>query len=133
MFISYLDLLNAVERDGETISPSSVSINRSFETKELNNVQLEIDDFQQLLINDDEVRYYEKELQWYLDTYEKPKHAPIELNHEKWESNPVVKPDTFLTDLRRMATDVIGCCNRCGPNSNYGEMCLRLKNHIGVT
>ena len=32
-----------------------------------------------------------------------------------------------------MAEDVLGAKNRCGPNSNYGEMCLRLKNHMGVT
>lgn len=38
MFMSYLDLLNAVDKDGELISPSNVSSNRSFETKELTNV-----------------------------------------------------------------------------------------------
>lgn len=133
MFTSYIDLLNAVATDGELIQPSDVSVNRSFATKELNNVQLKIDSFTPLLIDDNESEYYDKELQWYFDSYEKPKHAPIELNHEKWDKNPVVKADTFLADLRRMAADVIGCCNRCGPNSNYGEMCLRLKNHIGIT
>ena len=133
MFESYIDLLNAVASDGELIQPSDVSLNRSFATKELNNVQLKIDKFKPLLIDGDEVRYYDKELQWYFDSYEKPKHAPIELNHEKWDKKPVIKPDTFLAELRKIAADVIGCCNRCGPNSNYGEMCLRLKNHIGIT
>lgn len=133
MFMTYIDLLNAVEQDGELISSSNVSTNRSFETKELTNVQIKFDDFRQLLISDDEVMYYEKELQWYLDSYNRPKDSPIELSHEKWEKNPTFKADTFVADLRRMASDVIGCCNRCGPNSNYGSMCLRLENHIGVT
>ena len=133
MFMSYLDLLNAVDKDGELISPSNVSSNRSFETKELTNVQIMLDPFEQFLLNDDEVKYYEKELQWYLDTYEKPVHHPIELTHDKWEKNPVPKADTFHADLRKMAEDVLGATNRCGPNSNYGEMCLRLKNHVGVT
>jgi len=38
MFESYIDLLKAVDTDGETISPSDVSLNRSFSTKELNNI-----------------------------------------------------------------------------------------------
>jgi thymidylate synthase len=38
MFESYIDLLNTVASDGELIQPSDVSLNRSFATKELNNV-----------------------------------------------------------------------------------------------
>lgn len=133
MFINYIDLLNAVKKDGEVILPSNSSLNRSFETKELTNIQIKFIDFKQLLINDDEVNYYEKELQWYFDTYEKPKHISIELNHEKRDKNPIIKQDLFVTELRKLAKNIIGCCNRCGPNSNYGEMCLRLKNHMGLT
>ena len=92
-----------------------------------------LDPFEQFLLNDDEVKYYEKELQWYLDTYEKPVRRSIELNHDKWEENPVPKADTFHADLRKMAEEVLGATNRCGPNSNYGSICLRLKNHIGLT
>lgn len=45
MYTSYYDLLNDVYQNGELISPSDVSTNRSFQTKELTNVQIKIDDF----------------------------------------------------------------------------------------
>ena len=112
MYCSYIDLLEAVDTDGEEVSPSEVSLNRSFATKELNNVQVLMDPYQQLLIDDNEVEYVEKELDWYLDACEKPINSKM---------------------LKDLAKDLIGCVNRAGPNSNYGEMCLRLKNHIGIT
>lgn len=108
MHNSYIELLNDIEKNGEYISSSSnTSLNRSFQTKELNNVQLKIDDFKQLLLNDDEVSYYEKELDWYLDV--------------------------CTVDLKKLAKDVLGAVNRCGPNSNYGEMMLHFKNQFGIT
>ena len=112
MYCSYIDLLEAVDSDGEEVSPSEVSLNRSFATKELNNVQVLMDPYQQLLIDNNEVEYVEKELDWYLGTCEK---------------------SVYSKTLKDLAKDLIGCVNRAGPNSNYGEMCLRLKNHNGIT
>lgn len=112
LFTSYIDLLNAVDVDGELVSPSNVSTNRSFATKELTNVQLKIDDFKQLIVNDKEVEYLEKELDWYNGTYQDP------------EANK---------KLRELALTHVGCVNRAGSHSNYGEMCLRLKNRAGIT
>lgn len=114
MFESYIDLLKAVDTDGETISPSDVSLNRSFSTKELNNIQLKINSYQQLLLDSNEVEYVEKELDWFLGLTDK-------------------KDTDYSKMLRELAKNLIGCVNRSGPNSNYGEMCLRLKNHIGIT
>ena len=112
LFTSYIDLLNAVDVDGELVSPSNVSTNRSFATKELTNVQLKIDDFKQLIVNDKEAEYLEKELDWYNGVYQDP------------DANK---------KLREMALTHVGCVNRAGPHSNYGEMCLRLKNKAGIT
>lgn len=133
MYFGYIDLLRSIDSLGEEVSPSEVSLNRSFVTKELNNVQLLMDPYKQLLINDKEVEYVEKELDWYLDTYEKPVRIPLELSHQPQapqEAKVLVNYSKMLKDL---AKDLIGCVNRAGPNSNYGEMCLRLKNHIGIT
>ena len=112
MYCDYVDLLNSVDYDGEEVSPSEVSLNRSCATKELNNVQVLMDPYRQLRIDDNEVEYVEKELDWYLGTCEK---------------------SVYSKTLKDLAKDLIGCVNRAGPNSNYGEMCLRLKNHIGIT
>ena len=113
MFSSYVEMLSSVDAFGTNVSPSSVSLNRSFETKELTNVQVKIDNFVQHLVNDKEVEYLEKELDWYLCDPERP-------------ALPTAK-------LKELSKKLIGCVNRAGPNSNYGEMCLRLKNHIGIT
>lgn len=113
MFSSYVELLAEVQKNGKLNSASAVSINRSHETKELRNIQLEIKDFEQMLLDDKEVTYFEQELDWYLGRYE-PK-------------------QNIGKKLRELAKEVLNAENRCGPNSNYGEMCLRLKNHIGVT
>lgn len=119
VYTSYTSLLNDLKTIGEKISSSvGVSVNRSYETKELNNVQIKFDNFVQFLLDDDEVEYYEKELQWYLNLYD--------------YDNPSVY-NKFIKDLRKLAEEKIKCKNRCGPNSNYGEICLRLKNHVGLT
>ena len=133
LFTSYIDLLNAVDKDGELVSPSNVSTNRSFETKELTNVQLKIDDFKQLIVNDKEVEYLEKELDWYLGNIKGPEYHTLELTHEPQIKNKLPVLTNFNKILREMALSHVGCVNRAGPNSNYGEMCLRLKNHIGIT
>lgn len=133
MYFGYMALLKAVNSLGEEISPSEVSLNRSFATKELNNVQVLIDPYQQLLIDDNEVKYVEKELDWYLDINEKPVHNPLELSHKPQAPQQTKTPVSYNIALKDLAKDLIGCVNRAGPNSNYGEMCLRLKNHIGIT
>ena len=134
MFASYIEMLKAVDTEGETISPSDVSLNRSFGTKELTNVQVKIDNYQQLLLNQDEVTYLEKELDWFLDWNEKPIYHVAELSHipktEQQKKLPVGSQSKILKELGKK---LLGCVNRAGPNSNYGEMCLRLKNHIGIT
>ena len=133
MFNSYIEMLKAVDAEGELISPSDVSLNRSFATKELTNVQVKIDDYKQLLLDDNEVNYLEKELDWFLDWIEKPVYHVAELSHEL--QPPSKKPiiSSYSKMLKDLGKDLLGCVNRAGPNSNYGEMCLRLKNHIGIT
>jgi thymidylate synthase len=116
MYTSYYDLLNDVYKYGEIISPSNITLNRSFATKELTNVQLKIDNFSSLLIDKNEVTYLTEEMKWYCD------HVDI--------SNK----QNINKKLKDMAFELLdGVVNRAGPNSNYGEMCLRLKNHIGIT
>lgn len=112
MFLSYIEMLQAVEKTGEFVSPSSVSLNRTFATMELSNVQVKIDNFKPQLVDDNEVEYLQKEIDWYLGR------NTSDDQHKK---------------LKILAKELIGCVNRAGPNSNYGEMCLRLKNHIGLT
>lgn len=112
MFTDYIDLLKKVQQDGELISPSNVSANRSLETKELNNVQLKLDNYDCLLTSEDEVSYFEKELDWHFG---------------KFDSNSKEFKQLKLTAAK------LGIHNRCGPNSNYGSMMLRLENHIGIT
>lgn len=118
LFKSYIDLLHGVQNEGELISPSNVSVNRSFQTKELTNVQLVINDFKPFLLNDKEQEYIKYELDWFLD-------EQLDLSSEDHGNCHAF--------LKRKAETLIGCVNRDGPNSNYGEMCLRMKNHIGVT
>lgn len=134
MYKSYIELIRDVEKNGEIVSPSNVSVNRSFQTKELNNVQLFIDDFQHYLISDEEVAFFTKELDWYFNRFEVSKKPPLELTHDKYQINEQknIEYDSHLKQLHKMAED-LGIKNRCGPNSNYGEMMLRLKNHVGIT
>lgn len=134
MYLSYYDLLKDVYENGKLISPSNISTNRSFETKELTNVQLKIDDFKSLLMTENEVKYLTEEMKWYCDQVEMPQHRRIDLTHEKWTDYPTYATRDINKELRQMGIDLLdGVVNRAGPNSNYGEMCLRLKNHVGVT
>lgn len=130
---SYKLLLTSIDSIGEKISPSDTSLNRSFETKELNNIQLMFDKFKQFILDDNEVEFLKLELDWYLDRIQQPDRRPIEINHNKWTENWVPTSVDINKMLKEKAKELVGCVNRCGPNSNYGEMCLRLKNHVGIT
>jgi thymidylate synthase len=115
MYTSYYDLLNDIYHNGEIISSSNVSVNRSLVTKELTNVQLRIDNFNSLLINENEVKYLTEEMKWYCN----------HINGDEY---------SFRLSLQKLALELLdGVVNRAGVNSNYGDMCLRLKNHIGIT
>ena len=139
MYNSYPELLKAVKEDGETISSSSVSVNRSFETRELNNVQVLMKDDNEYILNDNEKKYLAVEMDWFMDRVYKHVNPPLELGHDKEAPRNLIDASVITTDnvnkkLKEMALSLLdGCVNRAGPNSNYGEMCLRLKNHLGIT
>ena len=80
---SYKLLLTSIDSIGEKISPSDTSLNRFFETKELNNIQLMFDKFKQFILDDNEVEFLKLELDWYLDRIQQPDRRPIEINHNK--------------------------------------------------
>ena len=140
MYNSYKELLSAVKNNGSLILPSSVSVNRSFEAKELNNVQLMITDDIEFILNEDERKYLNIEMDWYMDRIPKLEKPSLELKHEKenklidTKGSGNITTDNINRKLKEYALTLLdGCVNRAGPNSNYGEMCLRLKNHLGIT
>ena len=73
-------------------------------------------------------------MKWYCDKVEKPEARRLDLTHEKWTDYPTYNKRDINKELRQMGIDLLeNVVNRAGPNSNYGEMCLRLKNHAGIT
>lgn len=122
-YSTYQELLNHLRSDGEFISPSDISSNRQLITKELSNIQLKIDNFQQLLLDDSEVMYYERELDWYLRNCTQLKPLIITEMNDNEERR----------SLKTLSLELIKCINRCGRHSNYGKMCLCEKNINGIT
>ena len=75
MFESYLEMLKAVKDTGKRVPSANVSANRSLETKELNNVQVIMNDDVEYILNENEKKYLSLEMDWFMGRI-------------KWEEKP---------------------------------------------